>query len=83
MRMICAGLVVSIAASAAQPASAEILYPWCKQEAEGAGYCGYSSEAQCMQQAGRAFCIQNPRYQGPTNPSPAAAGGAPGKRRSR
>lgn len=83
MRMVFAGLVVAIAAAGAQPASAEILYPWCKLDTEGANYCGYSSETQCMQQVGRAFCIQNPRYQGPANPSPSATPGTPGKRRSR
>ena len=48
MRIIFAGLTLLIAASAAAPVSAEILYPWCRQPAEGGNYCGYSSEAQCQ-----------------------------------
>jgi hypothetical protein len=67
MRIIFAGLTLLIATSAAAPASAEILYPWCRQPAEGGNYCGYSSEAQCQgESVGKgAFCIQNPMYKAP------------------
>lgn len=80
MRFIITSLALSvglIAGSAATPASAEILYPWCRQPSDGGNYCGYSSEAQCQQNSGHgSFCIQNPRYVGP-------AAAAPAKRRSR
>jgi hypothetical protein len=79
MRIIFAGLTLLIAASAAAPASAEILYPWCRQPAEGGNYCGYSSEAQCQgESVGKgAFCIQNPMYRAPV------AAATAGKRRAR
>jgi hypothetical protein len=77
MRTVLATLIILVAASATDRASAEILYPWCRQPSDGGNYCGYSSEAQCQANSGHgSFCIQNPRYQ-----APAAA--VPAKRRSR
>lgn len=79
MRFVLAALTVLIAAFTADRARAEILYPWCRQPAEGGNYCGYSSEAQCQGESiGKgAFCIQNPMYKAPAAPA------TPGKRRSR
>ena len=76
MRTVLAAMIVLVTASTADRATAEILYPWCRQPSDGGNYCGYSSEAQCRENSGTGFCIQNPRYQ-----APAAA--AAGKRRSR
>ena len=69
MRTILIGFVLLIAASAADSASAEITYPWCRQAADGSVSCSFSSQQQCQDASvGKgAFCLQNPRYQGPTN----------------
>lgn len=85
MRIIFAGLAMLLAAAAVDTASAEILYPWCRQPAEGGNYCGYSSMEQCQgESTGKgAFCIENPRYQGPAKVSKPSGATAPGKRRGR
>jgi hypothetical protein len=79
MRVILFGLTLLIAASAADTASAEILYPWCRQSADGSINCGFSSQQQCQDTAvGKgAICIENPRYQGP---AAASAKKNPGRR---
>lgn len=77
MRVLLVGLSLLLAALAAPSASAEIVYPWCRQPAEGGNNCGFTSFEQCMGDSGGrgAFCIENPRFQGP----PKAA--APKRRR--
>jgi hypothetical protein len=60
------GLTLLIAVSVADTASAEILYPWCRQSADGSINCGFSSQQQCQDTAvGKgAFCVENPSYRG-------------------
>lgn len=84
MRSLFAGLVL-LTATSADTASAEILYPWCRQPADGGNFCGYSSFQQCLgESTGKgAFCIQNPQYQGPAGASKPAGAAATGKRRGR
>jgi hypothetical protein len=71
MRIVVCGivsaLVLVIATAAAHTAVAEIIYPWCRQPAEGGNNCGFSSFEQCMGSGLGAgvFCIENPRYQLP------------------
>jgi hypothetical protein len=71
-------LMVLVAASAANRAAAEIIYPWCRQAGDGSVNCGFSSQQQCLDASvGKsAFCLQNPRYQG-------TSGAAAGKRQRR
>lgn len=70
MRSIFVGLTMLIAASAADPASAEILYPWCRLSADGGTNCGFSTFEQCQSFGKGAFCMKNPNYQEPASPAP-------------
>ena len=78
MRTILAALMILAAASAADRAMAEVIYPWCRQAGDGSVNCGFSSQQQCLDASvGKsAFCLQNPRYQW-------SGGAASGKRQSR
>jgi hypothetical protein len=79
MRTILAALVILAAASAADRAMAEVVYPWCRQAGDGSVNCGFSSQQQCLDASvGKsAFCLQNPRYQS------SSGGAASRKRQSR
>jgi hypothetical protein len=83
MRRIFVGLTMLIVASAADTASAEILYPWCKQPAEGGNNCGFSTLEQCQAGGTGGFCIENPRYQGRANASRPYMEAPPNKHPSR
>jgi hypothetical protein len=80
------GLTLLIVALAADTASAEITYPWCKSSSDGGTNCGFSTLEQCQggSPGSSAFCSSNPRYQGPPAASPEPNGAAvTGKRRSK
>jgi Protein of unknown function (DUF3551) len=66
MRAIFAALVLLIAAAAADTASAEISYPWCKQSFDGGTNCGFISREQCQAGGRTGYCVQNPAYTGPS-----------------
>lgn len=70
MRAVYFACLLLIAAAAAEPAAAEITYPWCRLGTDGGTNCGFSSFEQC---GGGAYCVQNPQYQGPpSKPAPTA-----------
>jgi hypothetical protein len=77
MRAILCVLTILIPAFAADIASAEIQYPWCRQSSDGGTNCGFTTLEQCQSGGTRAFCIQNSQYQGSANAS------APGRARRR
>lgn len=79
MRIVLSSLTLLIAVGVTVTASAETVYPWCRQSADGSINCGFTSQAQCMDTAvGKgAICMQNPRYQGPSADS---AKKSPGRR---
>ena len=71
MRYIFIGLIMLIAGSAVDTASAEVLYPWCELSGDGGTNCGFSTLQQCRwaSSGNGGNCIQNLRYQGPANAS--------------
>jgi Protein of unknown function (DUF3551) len=64
MRTLCAGFVILIAVTAANTASAEVSYPWCKQSFDGGTNCGFISREQCQAGGRGGYCVQNPAYTG-------------------
>jgi hypothetical protein len=66
MRTILAALMLWLAASAVNTASAEILYPWCGHYAgkNGGTNCGFTTFAQCQAAifGNGGYCGSNPFY---------------------
>ena len=62
-------LVTVLVMSAAQPASAEVQYPWCAQyrSAFGATNCGFVTYRQCLETISGVggICTRNPAYHPP------------------
>lgn len=62
----CAGGLLALSAFAAVPAKAEVVYPWCKDDAsaERAQGCGFVTFAQCRATLGTeaGICSPNPRH---------------------
>ena len=73
MRLVLATFaVMSLAAAGAQPARAEVTYPWCAQYAtQGSSNCGFVTYQQCMAalSGNGGWCEQNPMFQ-PGFPGP-------------
>jgi Protein of unknown function (DUF3551) len=57
-------LVILIAATTANTASAEISYPWCKLSFDGGTNCGFTSREQCQAGGRGGYCVENPAYTG-------------------
>ena len=81
MRMTTVGILMMVVAtgalaSAAKPAAAETIYPWCAIYSErtvGATNCGFSTLAQCRATISGigGMCAENPAYAAPvTRPRP-------------
>jgi hypothetical protein len=47
-RILIAAAIMAMPLIASQPASAEVIYPWCLHDSRGGVNCGFVNQRQCM-----------------------------------